>query len=77
MSLKEKFLTWLGSFGDEQIRSATDRYEETCDPKLPPGAVVLSRPKREYAYTDDNFPLARGMAGHFEGFADIVHGDYK
>lgn len=47
MSLKEKFLTWLGSFGDEQIRSATDRYEEAHDCKLPPGAVVLSRPKKE------------------------------
>jgi hypothetical protein len=49
MSLKEKFLSWLGSFADDEIRSATDRYEETRAPKLPPGAVVLSRPEKEYA----------------------------
>jgi len=77
MSLKEKFLNWLGSFADDEIRSATDRYDETRDPKLPPGAVVRSRPEKKYNYADDNFPLARGMAGHFEGFADIVHGDFK
>lgn len=48
MSLKEKFLTWLGSFSDDQIRNATDLHDETCDRKLPPGAVVLSRPRKEY-----------------------------
>ena len=53
MSLKEKFLSWLGSFGDDQIRSATDLYDETCDRKLPPGAVVLSRPKKEYGSSHD------------------------
>lgn len=57
MSLKEKFLSWLGSFGDDQIRSATDLHDETCDRKLPPGAVVLSRPKKEYgdAYGKDEW----------------------